>query len=118
MSKNISDIEARYKNRLIASVFQNINAALPHIERYYDDWDWKNEAVSSPAELLHESWEDLYAFISGHIPGKYRDDNPDYLCGEDDPIMRAVQDLNKNRKKYESDSLKLIEQEIELPSSL
>ena len=75
MPKTISDIEERYKERLIASVFQNLNAALPHIERYYDDWNWRNEEVISPAELLNESWEDIFAFLSGEVPQKYSDDN-------------------------------------------
>ena len=83
MAKTISDIDARYKDRLMVSVFQNINSALPHIERYYDDWNWSNESVSSPAELLNESWEDFFAFFSGVVPEKFSDECNENLSDKD-----------------------------------
>ena len=115
MPKTISDVEERYKERLIASVFQNLNAALPHIERYYDDWNWRNEEVISPAELLNESWEDIFAFLSGEVPQKYLDDNPEHLSDKENLITRAVQDLNERRGR---DRTKLIEQKSHFPSSI
>ena len=118
MPKSISDIDERHKERLIASVFQNINSALPHIERYYEDWHWKNEDESSPAELLSESWEDMYAFLSGELPQKFLDDPQENLSEQADLIEGAVRDLNKNRQRHQGDSLQLIEHETQLPSSI
>ena len=115
MAKTISDIDARYKDRLMASVFQNINSALPHIERYYDDWNWSNEAVSSPAELLNESWEDIFAFLSGEVPEKFSDECHENLSDKEILLKKAVRDLNKNRKLHQDESLKLIDYESQLP---
>ena len=115
MPKTISDIDVRYKNRLMASVFQNINSALPHIERYYDDWNWSNESVSSPAELLSESWEDIFAFFSGEVPEKFSDEHYEKLAEKGNLLERAVKDLNKKREIHQDQSLRLIDYESQLP---
>ena len=115
MAKTISHIDARYKDRLMVSVFQNINSALPHIERYYDDWNWSNESVSSPAELLNESWEDIFAFLSGEVPEKFSDEYQEKLSDKEILLKKAVRDLNKNRKLHKDESLKLIDYESQLP---
>ncbi len=118
MSRSIKDIEERYKDRLIESLFRNINAALPHIERYYENWNWKNEEISSPTELLGEAWEDTYCFLSGDVPEKFSDDNKDSLDKISDLLYLEIGELNKSRNINGGDSLTLIRKETKLATTI